>query len=324
MASGAKGGKFVACCGVIEAVYGRCRHCTSFAAQEQRDKAPANTLNVELSCQARIDCYDPVYHFLLPKWKAPMPYELRSKIGLTMRQNTPFDPTRAIAIAICAGAVVAIGMMFVPMPLADEGRAFVAFVTGAITLCGLTIALLRTTESGKGLDQLPAARRNSAAQLNTYVPRYLSAKMGRAQIDEVTGASTDLGDIQSKGVADLPDQGSGDQTLELVEVAPDSLVTPSGSSTANMVAQLETAVAHRHLELAQLAENLFNPPAGMSDHSSDERRLADMDESQSDNASESRRPVLELMPSASMQDDDVDSALAAALATLHRMNSAAR
>jgi hypothetical protein len=62
----------------------------------------------------------------------------------------------------------------------------------------------------------------------------------------------------------------------------------------------------------------------MSDHSSDERRLADMDESQSDNASESRRPVLELVPSASMQDDDVDSALAAALATLHRMNSAAR
>ena len=323
MASGAKGGKFVACFGVIEAVYGRCRHCTSFAAQEQRDKLPANTLNVELSCQARIDCYDPVYHFLLPKWKAPMPYELRSKIGPTMRHNPPSDPTRAIAIAICAGAVVALGMMFVPMPLADEGRAFVAFVTGAITLCGLTIALLRTTESGKGLDQLPAERRNSAAQLNTYVPRYLSAKIDKAQ-DEVTGTSADLGDMQSKEVADLPDQVSGDQTLELVEVAPDVLVAPSASSTTNMVAQLEAAVAHRHLELAQLAENLFNPPAEMSGQSSDERRLADMDEGQSDDASESHRPVLELVPSASMQDDDVDSALAAALATLHRMNSAAR
>lgn len=240
-----------------------------------------------------------------------------------MRQNTPPDPTRAIFIAIFAGAVVAIGMMFVPMPLADESRALIAFVTGAITLCGLTIRLLRTNESGIGVEELPVARGNRRVQSNKYIPRYLSAKLDKVQKAEGIGGFPDLPETQPKEVEALPDLGSGDLTLELVEVAPDSPIASTGSTIANMVAQLETAVAHRHVELAQLEEKLSNPLAKLSDQNSDDSDHADM-HSEESHANESRRPVLELVPSGSKANDEVDSALAAALATLHRMNAAAR
>ena len=240
-----------------------------------------------------------------------------------MRQNTPSDPTRAIFIAFCAGAFVAIGMMFVPMPLADESRAFIAFVTGAITLCGLTIRLLRTNESGIGIEELPVARGNSGVQSHKYIPRYLSAKLHKAQKAEDVGGSPDLPEIQPKEVEALPDLGSSEQTLELVEVALDSPIASTGSTVANMVAQLETAVAHRHVELAQLEEKLFSPLAEVSGQNSDGSDHVDM-HIEADHASESRRPVLELVPSRSKANDEVDSALAAALATLHRMNAAAR
>ncbi|WP_411291008.1 hypothetical protein [Sphingorhabdus sp.] len=240
-----------------------------------------------------------------------------------MRQNTPPVPTRAIFIAFCSGAVVAIGMMFVPMPLADESRTFVAFVTGAIPLCRLTIRLLRTNESGIGVEEIPVALANSGVQSNKYIPRYLSAKLHKAQKEKDVGGSPDLPEIQPKEVEALPDVGSGEQTLELVEVAPDSPIAPASSTIANMVAQLESAVAHRHVELAQLEEKLFNPLAKVSGQNSDEPDHADMDSEES-RASESRRPVLELVPSDSKANDEVDSALAAALATLHRMNAAAR
>ena len=245
-----------------------------------------------------------------------------------MRQNAPSNPTRGIVMAITAGAVVATGMMFVPagalesligaaglsgllhVPLTDESRALIAFGTGAMTLCGLTLWLLRTSESGYGLGQVPAARRNSAVQLNTYIPRYLSAKMPKAQHEEVVGAS--------------PNFGSSEHVLELVDVAPECPVIIAEPSTANMIAQLETAVAHRHLELARLTEQMSDPSAQMSGQSSDDISNADLVEEEILESSEGRRPVLELVPQVSMKEDDADSALAAALATLHRMNAAAR
>ena len=91
---------------------------------------------------------------------------------------------------------------------------------------------------------------------------------------------------------------------------------------AEMVAQLEAAVAERQRQLAELeavAAGLAAPPALAAETPSE---IAEAQEIAPEPL-RAERPPLEAVP-ASVKDDDMDSALAAALATLHRMNGTSR
>lgn len=110
-----------------------------------------------------------------------------------------------------------------------------------------------------------------------------------------------------------------------------SFVSDLQPSIAEMVAQLETAVALRRQKLAELE-------AVAADLSADTKNADEPVHVVSDQAQlpvaepevevvefrPMRRPVLEDVPTVAVQDDDIDSALAAALATLHRINAGAR
>ena len=99
-------------------------------------------------------------------------------------------------------------------------------------------------------------------------------------------------------------------------------------SIAEMVAQLEAAVAQRQVKLAELE--------AVAAHMASERPLPLPDVAREVTAPAiptftaevdtpfMRRTVLEAVPSAPRQDEEVDSALAAALATLQRMNAVGR
>lgn len=95
---------------------------------------------------------------------------------------------------------------------------------------------------------------------------------------------------------------------------------------AEMVAQLEMAVAERQKQLAelevvaaQLASRQPEAPVTMDDVA---ETIPDSDITFE--PTRDGRPALEIVPEFVAKDDDMDSALAAALATLHRMNGTAR
>lgn len=123
-----------------------------------------------------------------------------------------------------------------------------------------------------------------------------------------------------------------------VSQAPESEVALSASfvsdlqpSIAEMVAQLETAVALRRQKLAELeavaADLLADAKNGDEPVHlvSEQVQWPDAEpEVEVVEFRPMRRPVLEAVPTVAVQDDDIDSALAAALATLHRINTGAR
>lgn len=95
---------------------------------------------------------------------------------------------------------------------------------------------------------------------------------------------------------------------------------------AEMVAQLEAAVAERQKQLAELesvaAVLAVRQPAPIVDEDAHVEVVADVDVSIE--PTRDGRPTLEVVHDvAAVQDDNMDSALAAALATLKRMNGAA-
>lgn len=102
-------------------------------------------------------------------------------------------------------------------------------------------------------------------------------------------------------------------------------------SIADMVAQLETAVALRRQKLADLeavaADLSVDADIGQEPNHAMWGQAVLPDADLEDAVTElrpMRRPVLEAVPAVAVQDDDIDSALAAALATLHRINAGAR
>lgn len=101
-------------------------------------------------------------------------------------------------------------------------------------------------------------------------------------------------------------------------------------SLAEMVAQLELSVANRHQQLAELeivAEKLAAQKADSVSAAEDAPlELATASEAEpvfADEHPRHTRPVLEVVPSSASDEDDMDAALAAALATLQRMNNTA-
>jgi hypothetical protein len=111
-------------------------------------------------------------------------------------------------------------------------------------------------------------------------------------------------------------------------VLPDPVAPTDVEPTlAEMVAQLEAAVAERQKQLAELeavaTELASTPPAIAAQTDQPEARII----ARGENASQPvrfERPPLEAVPTVPVQDGDVDSALAAALETLHRMNATGR
>jgi hypothetical protein len=87
---------------------------------------------------------------------------------------------------------------------------------------------------------------------------------------------------------------------------------------AEMVAQLEAAVAERQTQLAELEAVAAQLGAGPTVAAQLSPQPVEIEEP-SPEPTRTERPPLEAVPP-SVKDDDMDSALAAALATLHRMN----
>ena len=134
-----------------------------------------------------------------------------------------------------------------------------------------------------------------------------------------------------------------DREAVILELAPESTQpsspAPLASSfavdlqptIAEMVAQLEAAVAFRRQKLTELeavAADLSAEANGCDEPSPAVSGSVTPAATGHDAAvaefRPARRPVLDAMPTLAVQDDDIDSALAAALATLHRINAGAR
>jgi hypothetical protein len=117
-------------------------------------------------------------------------------------------------------------------------------------------------------------------------------------------------------LSELPHQIAG-------VVAAPATVTPNEiqPTLAEMVAQLEAAVAERQSQLNELEAVAAQLGSGqvMTTVPADQV----VAEEQNFDHARMERPPLEVVP-ASVKDDDIDSALAAALATLHRMNGTNR
>jgi hypothetical protein len=116
-----------------------------------------------------------------------------------------------------------------------------------------------------------------------------------------------------------------------------SFAADSQPSIAEMVAQLETAVALRRQKLAELeavaadlladAKNADEPSDAIVEPASFSVAEPEPEPEPEATVAEfrpMRRPALEAVPTVAVQDDNIDSALAAALATLHRINAGAR
>ena len=296
-----------------------------------------------------------------------------------MRKSAPNNPTCAMVIAIASGAVVATGMMFVPVgvlerligltglsnlisaasaPLGDFARAMIAYVTGAVTLGGLTVFLLR--DDGR-TDDLQHPREMAFKSLESYrvvILNYLSTKMRWHGKGEEIRSLSDLsrfrpvdGDAPTHrplvASQDLPASGWVGQPTVVITAPPEpaleseygatqiieptsvftlpptyeavSLAAPK-MSTADLVAQLETAAAVRHHQRTQLKANGTDGFAQVPDANVRKAAAVYIHDGI---CNEGRRPLLELVSSAVVK-DDADTALAAALATLHRMTAIAR
>jgi hypothetical protein len=107
------------------------------------------------------------------------------------------------------------------------------------------------------------------------------------------------------------------RTIEAADVQP---------TLAEMVAQLEVAVAERQKQLAELEEVAARLATRQTDaalaNDQDVEIIPDSDVTFE--PTRDGRPSLEIVPDNVVKDDDMDSALAAALATLHRMNGTTR
>ena len=237
-------------------------------------------------------------------------------------------------------------------PLGDAARAFVAFATGAMTLAVLSYLLLR----GEGTLVRPTANDvgmcDAAAQQDGDMAETLRAQMPWNEgVDDIR----ELGDLPTLRIGDVhPDAPArrllvASQDLPPLELSEEYLVEPQPPQEAEqhveaapeyadgqpgiaeMVAQLEAAVALRRQKLAELeavaadvsADAAYGDEPGpaisegvapaVTKHHAAVAEFHPM-----------RGPVLEAVPSEAVQDDDIDSALAAALASLHRIHAGGR
>ena len=237
-------------------------------------------------------------------------------------------------------------------PLGDAARAFVAFATGAMTLAVLSYLLLR----GEGTLVRPTVNDvgmcDAAAQQDGDMAEALRGHMPSNEgVDDIR----ELGDLPTLRIGDVhPDAPArrllvASQDLPPLELSEEYLFEPQPPQEAEqhveaapeyadgqpgiaeMVAQLEAAVALRRQKLAELeavaadlsADAAYGDEPGpaisegvapaVTKHHAAVAEFHPM-----------RGPVLEAVPREAVQDDDLDSALAAALASLHRIHAGGR
>jgi hypothetical protein len=117
----------------------------------------------------------------------------------------------------------------------------------------------------------------------------------------------------------------------IAEVAPEPAPADPQPTLADMVAQLEASVALRQQQLAELEIVAANLAASriLEQEAPAEPEFAEpfINMAEAEVSAEPVRPVwppLEAVPASATKADDMDEALAAALATLHRMNGTGR
>ena len=136
--------------------------------------------------------------------------------------------------------------------------------------------------------------------------------------------------VEPAPVVKIPVAATGHEVA--AEPTPESRVAVEHRPTlAEMVAQLEAAVSERQKQLAELesvATELAASRIEVPQPATETQPQADAQMHNEDAVvvapPRTERPPLEAVPSPSVKDDDIDSALAAALATLHRMNATGR
>jgi hypothetical protein len=178
-------------------------------------------------------------------------------------------------------------------PLGDTARAFIAFAIGAMTLAVLSYLLLRAHMPwNNGADDVRA--------LGDVPPLELSEEhLVAPQVPQ---------DAEQRVEA----------PLESAKAQP---------TVAEMVAQLEAAVALRRQKLTELEAVAADLSADAT--YGDEPSPASSEPvapavTEHDAGVAAFRPALDAVPTEAVQDDDIDSALAPALAALHRIHGGAR
>lgn len=172
------------------------------------------------------------------------------------------------------------------------------------------------------LSDLPKLR-NGDTHPDAPPRRPLFANQDLPVIDLADIATEMTPDPQSEIVVDESAAVSSDPDI----LSPLSVKQDIEPTLAEMVAQLEAAVAERQKQLTELeivAEQLASRTTAQPVHDdiADVEEIADADVTFE--PTRDGRPSLEIVPDFVVKDDDMDSALAAALATLNRMNGTAR
>ena len=172
------------------------------------------------------------------------------------------------------------------------------------------------------LSDLPKLR-NGDTHPDAPPRRPLFANQDLPVIDLADIATEMTPDPQSEIVVDESAAVSSDP----VTISPLSVKQDIEPTLAEMVAQLEAAVAERQKQLSELeivAEQLASRTVVQPVHDdiADIEEIAEVDVTFE--PTRDGRPSLEIVPDFVVKDDDMDSALAAALATLNRMNGTAR
>lgn len=248
-------------------------------------------------------------------------------------------------------------------PLGDTARALIAFGTGAITLALLAFVLLRQDDTPFTRSAPPASdwAEDDAPSFADRLSRIKLPAMALPKMPWEKGDDdiTDLADLpklrggdshpdapprrplsahldlpvldRTEDVAPLIKETVAASEAEQIEpsaidpvevaaltaaiAAPLMTAENVQPTLAEMVAQLESAVAERQKQLAELEAVAAQLTA--------KSPLMDEQYEAAPEPMRIERPPLEAVPE-SVKDDNMDSALAAALATLHRMNGTDR
>ena len=262
---------------------------------------------------------------------------------------------RSLTVAMGTAMFIAVGVMLIPTailesvtgasnlsgtisatdaPPGDIARALFAFGAGALTLIVMAAVLLGSDKRpfARVVEDVPAEpvyedNDEIAPGVSGRFARFKSPNTEFADLPKLRG-----NDVHPDAPPRRPLSATSDlPVLDLVETALPAAPTPitqipdnNQPLIADMVAQLEAGVAERHAQLneleavaARLALSQPVEPAALPELSA----AADIEPTQKI-MSEFRtaRPSPEAVPTIPAQQDDMDEALSAALATLYRMN----
>ena len=262
---------------------------------------------------------------------------------------------RSLTVAMGAAILVAVGAMMMPAtilesvtaifglsgvisatdaPPGDFARALIAFGAGALTLIVMAAVLLRSDKRpfARVVEDVPAEpvyedNDEIAPGVSGRFARFKSPNTEFADLPKLRG-----NDVHPDAPPRRPLSATSDlPVLDLVETALPAAPWPitqlpddNQPLIADMVAQLEAGVAERQAQLNELeavAAMLALSQPVEPDTLPEQPVAADVDPAiKTVPEFRTARPLLEAVPKDPAQQDDMDEALSAALATLYRMN----